>query len=67
MEVYYGDLPPEEVGTLLALARLHGLIACGGSDYHANGHAGEVEPGSVGPPLATVDQLRAMKTQSVGR
>ncbi len=67
MEVYCGGLPPEEVGALLALARLHGLVPCGGSDYHANGHAGEVEPGSVGPPLAVVEQLRALQAQRAGR
>ena len=59
MEVHYGDYTPDQVEYLAALARELDLIACGGSDYHASGNPGEPEPGSVGPPLETVEALRA--------
>jgi predicted metal-dependent phosphoesterase TrpH len=60
MEVYYGDYTPEEVAALFALARRYDLIPTGGSDYHAFGTPGEVEPGSVGPPWETVERLLAL-------
>lgn len=61
MEVHYGDYTPDQVEYLAALARELDLIACGGSDYHASGNPGEPEPGSVGPPLETVEALRAAR------
>jgi len=67
MEVYYGAYPDGEMGSLLALAQRYDLIPCGGSDYHANGHEGEVEPGAVGPPLSTVQRLVALKAQGARR
>jgi hypothetical protein len=33
-------------------------VACGGSDYHASGNTGEPLPGTMGPPLDTVERLR---------
>ena len=60
MEVYYGTYTPSEVKTLAALAAREGLVPCGGSDYHALGTPGEVEPGSVGPPMETVERLYAL-------
>ncbi|MDA0987535.1 MAG: PHP domain-containing protein [Chloroflexi bacterium] len=60
MEVHYGTYSPSEVKGFAAMAKRHGLIACGGSDYHALGTPGEVEPGSVGPPLETAEKLYAL-------
>ncbi|MBI2165840.1 MAG: PHP domain-containing protein [Chloroflexi bacterium] len=57
MEVYYGDHTPETVKALRAQAALLGLLALGGSDYHALGTPGEIEPGQVGPPLEQARRL----------
>lgn len=63
IEVYYRTNDAREIDPMLAVARRHGLIPCGGSDYHANGHDGEVEPGSVGPPMETFERLAALKAE----
>ena len=60
MEVYYKDYTLEEVAWLQRLCHRYDLIPCGGSDYHANGSADEVAPGSVGPPPATITRLKAL-------
>ena len=61
VEVHYGDYSPEQVDLFAAMAGDVGLVACGGSDYHASGNPDEPEPGSVGPPMSTVDALRSLK------
>ena len=69
LEVHYGDYSPEQVALFGALAEDVGLIPCGGSDYHASGNPDEPEPGSVGPPMSTIDELRAAqqrRTTAVG-
>ena len=58
VEVFYGDYTREQVAYLKDIADNLGLIPCGGSDYHCSGNPGEPEPGSVGPPMQTVDRLR---------
>jgi predicted metal-dependent phosphoesterase TrpH len=63
MEVYYGDYTPEQVERLKGLAEQFGLILCGGSDYHASGNPGEPEPGTVGPPMSTIDALKALRAK----
>ena len=63
MEVYYGDYSDEQVEWLAGIARELELVPCGGSDYHAAGNPGEPEPGTVGPPMETVEMLRALKEQ----
>ena len=60
MEVYYKDYTLEEVAWLQRLCHRYDLIPCGGSDYHANGSADEVAPGTVGPPLASIARLKAL-------
>ena len=62
MEVYYGDYTPEQVAWLRGLADDFGLIPCGGSDYHALGNPNEPEPGTVGPPMSSVEALFALKS-----
>ncbi len=64
MEVHYGDYTPEQVAYLGDIAVELDLIQCGGSDYHASGNPGEPEPGTVGPPMATVDALMALKARA---
>ena len=65
MEVYYGDYTPEQVEWLRGLADDFDLIPCGGSDYHALGNPGEPEPGTVGPPMSSVEALYALKAAPV--
>ena len=59
VEVFYGDYTPDQVADLERIANELDLIACGGSDYHCSGNPGEPEPGTVGPPMATVERLEA--------
>ena len=57
MEVHYSEYKPEQVEHLLEIALRHDLIPCGGSDYHALGNAGECLPGTLGPPMESVERL----------
>ena len=57
MEVHYSMYSEETIERLLGVARRHGLIPCGGSDYHGLGNTGEIEPGLLGPPMETVERL----------
>ena len=57
MEVYYSRYKPEVIQELAQLARGHGLIPCGGSDYHGLGNSDEPLPGTQGPPMETVERL----------
>ena len=66
MEVHYGDYLPAEVEALAAIAVRDGLVQCGGSDYHALGTPGEVEPGSVGPPLEIARRLFSLSGRQAG-
>ena len=59
VEVHYKDYSAEQVSQYAAIAEELELIPCGGSDYHAAGNPGEPEPGSVGPPMSTVELLRS--------
>ena len=61
MEVYYGDYTPDQVEWLRGLADDFDLIPCGGSDYHALGNPDEPEPGTVGPPMSSVEALYALR------
>ena len=63
VEVFYGDYTPQQVARLESLARSLDLIPCGGSDYHCSGNPGEPEPGTVGPPMETVERLEAAHAQ----
>lgn len=60
MEVHYNDYPPDKVERLARAAETHGLLPCGGTDYHAMGYEGETEPGFAGPPLDVARQLMEM-------
>ena len=57
IEVYYRDYPPERVEALRVLAARLGLVATGGSDFHAFDRAGERAPGEIPMPDDAVDAL----------
>ncbi|MCH7799913.1 MAG: PHP domain-containing protein [Chloroflexi bacterium] len=68
MEVFYGDYTPDQVSSLKEIADNLGIVPCGGSDYHASGNPDEPQPGSVGPPMSTVERLHAVQMEiSAGR
>ena len=67
MEVYYGDYTPEQVEWLRGLAEKFDLIPLGGSDYHALGNPGEPEPGTVGPPMSSVEALFELHAATAAR
>ncbi len=60
MEVHYAEYDQPTRGRLAETARRHGLLPCGGSDYHALGVPGEHLPGEAGPPLEVARKLREM-------
>ncbi|MDY6911956.1 MAG: PHP domain-containing protein [Chloroflexota bacterium] len=62
MEVYYKDYDQETKDRLKGIADKHGLICCGGSDYHGFEDAGN-EIGRCDVPQETVDQLIALQKQ----
>ena len=57
MEVHYGEYTKSETADFDRMANRYGLIQCGGSDYHAFGTPGEVQPGTVGPSIEMVKRL----------
>ena len=57
MEVHYAKFPPDKIEYLKHLATEYDLIPCGGSDFHGLGNTDEALPGSMGPPLSTVELL----------
>jgi hypothetical protein len=57
LEVHYAQFDADMVRKLESLAAQYDLIPCGGSDYHGLGNAGEPLPGTLGPPLSTVERL----------
>jgi predicted metal-dependent phosphoesterase TrpH len=63
MEVYYAQYSADTVQHLAQVANRHGLIPCGGSDYHGLGNSGEPLPGTLGPPMETVERLEAVSRQ----
>ncbi len=60
MEVYYKAYPPDLVAQLRQRAKALGLMALGGTDYHAFATPDEVEPGAAGPPMEEVERLLAL-------
>ena len=60
MEVYYAQYSEERIQELADTAARHGLLPCGGSDYHALDNPGERLPGTMGPPLEVVERLKKL-------
>ena len=67
VECYYQGYDRERVAGLVALAREHGLVPTGGSDFHGfplSGHSEVVNwPGSVEIPPSVLDELEARLTR----
>lgn len=59
IEAYYGHYTGEETGTLIALAKNHGLLVTGGSDYHGLDESKETPIGGVEVPMEAVETLMA--------
>ena len=57
IEVYYGDYGSDVVDRLLRIARDYGLVATGGTDYHAFADSSEVIIGEALAPPQSVEQL----------
>jgi 3',5'-nucleoside bisphosphate phosphatase len=70
VECYYQGYPPEAVERLVAVARAHGLVPSGGSDYHGFPLSGMTavanEPGSVPIPPEVLGELRERRRQRFG-
>jgi len=60
IETYYGSHPPETTAACLALARRHGLVPTGGSDFHGRGEHGAPLGGVFVPP-ETIAALEARR------
>ena len=60
MEAYYAKYSPETIQELVDMAERHGLLPCGGSDYHALGTPGEPLPGDMGPPPEVAERLKEL-------
>lgn len=58
VEVYYPDHVPAQVERYAALARRHGLLVTGGTDFHGNSLATGVPVGSQYVPEAVIEPLR---------
>ena len=59
IEAYYPDHTPEMTAFFVEVARRHGLVVTGGTDFHGGGLATSVPPGSVAVPPEVVPALRA--------
>jgi predicted metal-dependent phosphoesterase TrpH len=59
IEAYYNNYMNEEIGNLIALAKDHGLIITGGSDYHGLDESSETLMGGVEVPMEAVHGLIA--------
>ena len=57
MEVFYAKFDTDKIEYLKDLACEYNLIPCGGSDFHGLGATDDALPGSMGPPLSTVERL----------
>ena len=65
LEVFYAQYSEEKIQELADVAIRHGLVPCGGSDYHSLGNPGEPLPGAMGPPLETVERLEKLAAKRV--
>jgi len=60
MEVYYQDYDEATIERLLTIARRHGLLPTGGSDYHGLGGEHERLPGDIPLPDEVMDAFMAL-------
>ena len=59
IEAYYGQYDSKTVRRILNMAKRHGLLTTGGTDYHHFCDGREVMPGSCDIPLNSIEQLFA--------
>ncbi len=62
VEVYYAKCTQEQIDKVASLAAEYDLLPCGGSDYHGTDSKDEPLPGSMGPSVEVVEQLRQLAT-----
>ncbi|MEE9198734.1 MAG: PHP domain-containing protein, partial [Dehalococcoidia bacterium] len=67
MEVYYDHYSQEIVQRLAQVAERHGLVPCGGRDYHGEGLGARTELGEVDVPVESAQRLLAMAGKKAGR
>ncbi|MFC2016603.1 PHP domain-containing protein [Chloroflexota bacterium] len=60
IEAYYEGYTAEEINRLVSLAKRHGLITTGGSDYHGLDASAETMIGSADVPIESAEQLIAL-------
>jgi len=60
MEIYYQDYDEASIERLLTIARRHGLLPTGGSDYHGLGGEHERLPGDIPLPDEVIDAFMAL-------
>ena len=65
MEVYYQDYDEASVERLLTIARRHGLLPTGGSDYHGLGGEHERLPGDIPLPDEAIDAFMTLAERYV--
>lgn len=57
IEAYHSEHDASAEARYLRLARAHGLVATGGSDYHGEEHRRAAQLGRAGPPRAEFERL----------
>jgi hypothetical protein len=67
MEVYYQDYDEASIERLLTVARRHGLLPTGGSDYHGLGGEHERLPGDIPLPDEVIDSFMALAERYAAR
>lgn len=60
LECYYPGYSPRTLHTLLKLARDHGLVPTGGTDFHGREEGAEAGPGSIYVPVESARRLTAL-------
>ena len=63
IEAYYTEYAAEKINRLVSLARRHGLITTGGSDYHGLDDSTEAMIGSADVPIESAEQLIILAEQ----
>ncbi len=65
IEAYYNGYTADEINRLVSLAKRHGLIATGGSDYHGIDASTETMIGGADVPMESAERLIALAEQRV--
>ena len=65
LEVFYANYDSSTINKLKTIAIKYELIPCGGSDYHGIKTKTEKLPGTLGPPIETVDKLKELSNKFI--